>query len=113
MSILVVLESQADGLKRTSCEAITAAVDVAGGAAVTGIIFNGSQERGHLVHLVMGKDQIRVLAHPKKGETVQLVKQEGSLATDAWHRVKMSFSGETLKATIDDRDTQSGVARSQ
>ncbi len=48
MSILVVLESQADGLKRTSCEAITAAVDVAGGAAVTGIIFNGSQQ-----HLAM------------------------------------------------------------
>lgn len=74
------------------------------GATFAGIIFNGSQERGHLVHLVMGKDQIRVLAHPKKGETVELVKQEGSLATDAWHRVKMTFSGETLRATIDDRE---------
>jgi acetyl esterase/lipase len=74
------------------------------GATFAGIIFNGSQERGHLVHLVMGKDQIRVLAHPKKGETVELVKQEGSLATDAWHRVKLIFSGETLKATIDDRE---------
>jgi acetyl esterase/lipase len=74
------------------------------GATFAGIIFNGAQERGHLVHLVMGKDQIRVLAHPKKGETVELVKQEGSLATDAWHRVKMTFSGETLKATIDDRE---------
>jgi hypothetical protein len=74
------------------------------GATFAGIIFNGSQERGHLVHLVMGSDQIRILAHPKKGETVELVKQEGVLAADAWHRVKMTFSGETLKATIDDRE---------
>ena len=73
------------------------------GATFAGIIFNGSQERGHLVHLVMGKDQIRVLAHPKKGETVELVKQEGSLATDAWHRVKMTFSGETLIARLPPR----------
>lgn len=44
MSILVVLEPQADALKRTTCEAITAAVDVAAGASVTGIIFNGTQK---------------------------------------------------------------------
>lgn len=73
------------------------------GATFAGLIFNGSQERGHLVHLVMGRDQIRVLAHPAKGETVELVKQEGSLAPDAWHRVKLAFAGETLSATIDDR----------
>jgi electron transfer flavoprotein alpha subunit len=45
MSILVVLEAQAGGLKRTSCEAITAALSVSGGSAVTGIIFNGAQEQ--------------------------------------------------------------------
>ncbi len=74
------------------------------GATFAGIILNGSQERGHLVHLVMGRDQVRLLAHPKKGETVELVKHAGSLAPDSWHRVRMTFSGETLKAMIDDRE---------
>ena len=46
-----------------------------GKATFAGIIFNGSQERGHIVHLVMGKDTLRILAHPKKGENVELLKQ--------------------------------------
>lgn len=74
------------------------------GATFAGIIFNGSQDRGHIVHLVMSDVQIRVLAHPKKGETVELVKQEGTLATDVWHRVRMEFRGETLHARVDDRE---------
>jgi hypothetical protein len=72
-----------------------------GKATFAGIIFNGSQERGHIVHLVMGTDQIRVLAHPKKGENTELLKQPGTLATGEWHRVKMEFSGATLTATVD------------
>jgi len=72
-----------------------------GKASFAGIIFNGSQERGHIVHLVMGRDQLRILAHPKKGENVELLKQAGSLATGEWHRVKMEFKGATLNANID------------
>lgn len=45
MSILIVLEPHNDGLKRTSYEAITAALSIADGAPVTGIIFNASSQQ--------------------------------------------------------------------
>lgn len=75
-----------------------------GKATFAGIIFNGSQERGHIVHLVMGKDQLRVLAHPKKGENVELLKQPNTLAIDKWHHVRLEFKGDTLTAKIDDKE---------
>ena len=71
-----------------------------GKATFAGIIFNGSQERGHLVHLVMGKDQLRILAHPKKGETKELVKVPAKLAIGEWHRVRLVLKGPTMTATI-------------
>lgn len=72
-----------------------------GKATFAGIIFNGSQERGHIVHLVMGTDQLRILAHPKKGETARLLETPAKLATGEWHQVKLEFKGKTLTATID------------
>jgi len=71
-----------------------------GKATFAGIIFNGAQERGHIVHLVMGKDHLRVFAHPKKGESVGLIKQDNPLTVDEWHRVRLEFKGATLTATI-------------
>lgn len=72
-----------------------------GKATFAGIIFNGSQERGHIVHLVMGTDQLRILAHPKKGETARLLETPAKLVTGEWHRVKLEFKGKTLTANID------------
>ena len=74
-----------------------------GKATFAGIIFNGSQERGHIVHLVMGKDKVRILAHPKKGETVELLGQPNALVVGDWHRVKMEFKSPQLIATVDDK----------
>jgi hypothetical protein len=71
-----------------------------GKATFAGIIFNGSQERGHIVHLVMSKDQLRLLAHPKKGENVELLKQPAKLAPGEWHRVRLEFKGPNLTATV-------------
>jgi Laminin G domain len=71
------------------------------GAAFAGIIFNGSQERGHLVHLVMSEDTVRILAHPKKGETRELLKQSVSLKRGEWHKVEIRFAGSTFTATVD------------
>jgi hypothetical protein len=72
-----------------------------GKATFAGIIFNGSQERGHIVHLIMGKDQLRVMSHPKKGESKELLKVSAKLAVGVWHRVKVVFTGETMTATVD------------
>ena len=74
-----------------------------GKATFAGIIFNGSQEQGHIVHMVMAKDALRVIAHPKKEETADLLKQPNTLAAGEWHRVKIAFKGPQLTATIDDK----------
>ena len=74
-----------------------------GKASFAGIIFNGAQERGHLFHLVMATDQLRIHAHPKKGETLELLKQSNTLARATWHRVQMDFKGPELTATVDDK----------
>ena len=74
-----------------------------GKATFAGIIFNGSQERGHIVHLVMGKDKVRILAHPKKGVNVELLSQPHTLAAGQWHRVKIDFRGSQIIATVDDK----------
>ena len=75
-----------------------------GKATFAGIIFNGSQERGHIVHLVMSKEQLRVLAHPQKGESVELFKAPAKLSVGEWHHVKLVFSGETLSAQVDEHN---------
>lgn len=74
-----------------------------GEASFAGIIFNGSQERGHIVHLIMSKDQIRVMAHPKKGESKELFKMPTKISVGDWHRVKLTFKGESISATIDEQ----------
>jgi hypothetical protein len=71
-----------------------------GKATFAGIIFNGSQERGHIIHFVMGTDTLRILAHPKKGENTELLKQPNILAVGGWHHVKIEFKGETITAMI-------------
>ncbi len=91
-------------VKMRKCALTNAVVEcefrLEGKAAFAGVIFNGSQERGHLFHVVAGKDQLRLLAHPGKGQTLELVKQPAQLATGVWHRVKIEFAGEHLTATI-------------
>lgn len=72
-----------------------------GKATFAGIIFNGSQERGHIVHLVMGREQLRVLAHPKTGGSAELLKEANPLSSNDWHHVKLEFHGPVLTATID------------
>lgn len=74
-----------------------------GKATFAGVIFNASQERGHIVHLVIGKDTVRILVHPKKGENVELFSQPHTLAIGEWHRVRIEFRGPQIIATVDDK----------
>jgi hypothetical protein len=71
-----------------------------GKATFAGIIFNGSQERGHVVHLVMARDHLRILAHPRKGETLELARLPTTLAPQAWHKVKLSFQGTSVSVLV-------------
>jgi hypothetical protein len=73
-----------------------------GKASFAGIIFNGSQERGHICHLVMTTKELRILAHPKKGENKELAKVPVQLPPEAWHHVRIVFNGDKLEATVDD-----------
>lgn len=73
-----------------------------GKASFAGIIFNGSPERGHICHLVMTTKELRILAHPKKGENKELAKVPVQLTPETWHHVRLVFSGDKLEATIDD-----------
>ena len=72
-----------------------------GKATFAGVIFNGSQERGHIVHLVMGTDKLRILAHPKMGESAELLSQPNALTIGEWHRVKIALGGATITADLD------------
>ena len=94
-------------VKMCKCALTNAVVEcefrLEGKATFAGVIFNGSQERGHLVHLVMGRDKVRILAHPKKGESVELLSQPATLAVGGWHRVRIEFHGAQLAATVDDK----------
>jgi hypothetical protein len=72
-----------------------------GKATFAGIIFNGSGDRGHLVHVVMGRDTLSIIAHPKKDEKLELLKQPNALAVGDWHQARIEFSNGTLKATVD------------
>ena len=74
-----------------------------GKASFAGIIFNGSQERGHICHLVMTTKELRVLAHPKKGENKELAKVPVLLPTETWHHVRIVFNGDKLEAAVDDQ----------
>ncbi len=78
-----------------------------GKAKFAGAIFNGSQERGHIFHLVIAKDRIRLIAHPKKGETVELLNEPNQLAAGKWHTARLVLKGDTAIATIDGTKTVS------
>lgn len=74
-----------------------------GKASFAGIIFNGSQERGHICHLVMTTKELRILAHPKKGESQELAKVPAQLPAETWHHVRVVFNGDKLEATVDEQ----------
>ncbi|QDT91651.1 family 16 glycoside hydrolase [Gimesia algae] len=69
-------------------------------ADAAGIIFNGSQERGHLVHVLLTRKEIRILAHAKKGESTDLLREQITLPEQDWHPVKIVFQGPKVKVNF-------------
>lgn len=70
------------------------------GAQAAGIIFNGSQERGHLVHVLLTPKEIRILAHAKRGESTDLLREKITLPEQEWHSVKIMFQGPEVKVNF-------------
>jgi len=76
-----------------------------GDAQFAGAIFNGSQARGHIFHLVIAKDRLRLIAHPKKGETVELLNEPYQIEQGKWHTARLVLKGEEAIATLDGTKT--------
>jgi arylsulfatase A len=74
-----------------------------GKATFASFPINGTQERGHILNVVMARDQFRIIAHVKKGESVDLVREKITLADRDWHPVHIVLKGETLTVTFNDR----------
>ena len=72
-----------------------------GKATFAGIIFNGSQERGHILHLIAATDKVRVMSHPGKGASQELLTVPASLKVDDWHHVRLELKNDRLTATVD------------
>lgn len=57
---------------------------------------NGTRERGHILNVVMGRNEFRIIAHIRKGKSVDLVREKITLADREWHPVRIILKGETI-----------------
>jgi hypothetical protein len=74
-----------------------------GKASFASFPIDGNRERSHIINFVMGRDVFRIIAHPKKGENVDLVREKITLADGDWHSVHIVLMGETLTVDFNGR----------
>jgi len=74
-----------------------------GKASFASFPIDGTRERGHILNFVMGREVFRIIAHPKKGENVDLVREKITLADRAWHPVHIVLKGETITVEFNSR----------
>jgi hypothetical protein len=74
-----------------------------GKASFASFPIDGTRERSHILNFVMGRDVFRIIAHPKKGENVDLVREKITLEDHEWHSVHIVFKGETLTVEFNGR----------
>lgn len=67
-----------------------------GKAGFASFPINGTRERGHILNVVLGRNECRIIAHIKKGESVDLVREKITLADRDWHPVHLVLKGETI-----------------
>ena len=74
-----------------------------GKAKFAGIIFNGSQARGHIVHLVISRDQVRILGHVEKGKSDTLLQESHQINLDKWNHARVQFDGTSMVVSVNDK----------
>jgi sugar phosphate isomerase/epimerase len=74
-----------------------------GKASFASFPIDGTRERGHILNFVMGREVFRIIAHPKKGENVDLLREKITLADRDWHPVHIVLKGETLTVEFNGR----------
>ncbi len=75
-----------------------------GKATFASFPMNGTRERGHILNVVMGRNEFRIIAHIRKGESVDLIREKITLAADReWHPVRIVLKGSTISVEFNDR----------
>jgi hypothetical protein len=74
-----------------------------GKASNSSFPINGTRERGHILNFVMGRTEFRIIAHVKKGESVDLIRERITIAEREWHPVHIVLKGETITVEFNDR----------
>lgn len=80
-----------------------------GRASFAGIVFNGDQSRGHIVHFYATRKDVHLTAHPSKGEKVEVIKEPLVVASEEWHQVRIKFKGEQLSAELDGKKYEASL----
>jgi hypothetical protein len=75
-----------------------------GKATFASLPINGARDRGHILNVVLGRTEFRIIAHIRKGESVDLVREKITLDPDRdWHPVRIVLKGETITVTFNGR----------
>jgi hypothetical protein len=74
-----------------------------GKASFASFPIDGTRERSHILNIVMGREVFRIIAHPKKGENVDLLREKITLADRDWHPVHIVLKGETITVEFNGR----------
>jgi hypothetical protein len=74
-----------------------------GKASFASFPIDGNRERGHILNFVMGREAFRIIAHPKKGENVDLVREKITLADRDWHPVHIVLKDGTITVDFNGR----------
>ena len=67
-----------------------------GKAAFASFPMNDTRRRGHILNVVMGRNEFRIIAHIRKGESVDLVRETITLDNNEWHPVRIVLRGKMI-----------------
>ncbi len=70
-----------------------------GKAAYVILPMDGSRERGHLLNVVLGRKSFRIIAHPAKGQSLDLVRETIEPPQREWQPVRVVLRDQTV--TVD------------